>query len=77
MDTSGFYTATLINLGINLTYSILALVVVVIAFVLVDRYLFRQIDFIEEIKKGNIAAAIFASTLLIFLAVVIGFAMHS
>ena len=46
-----------------------------IAIVLLDKYLFQGINFFEEIKKGNIAAAIFYSTTLIFAGLVVATAI--
>tara|TARA_Y100000294_G_C8313588_1_gene239734 strand:- start:207 stop:368 length:162 start_codon:yes stop_codon:yes gene_type:complete len=51
------------------------LVVSLTVIVLIDRYLFRTIDFMEEIKKGNIAASIFYSTTLIFVGLVVATAI--
>ena len=69
----GFISASLINLAINLSYSILALVVGVYGLLWVDDKLLKNIDLEEEMKKGNIAVAIFASTILIFVAIIIAF----
>ncbi len=68
-----FFTASLINLLINLSYSILALVVGVYGLLWVDDKLLKNIDLEEEMKKGNIAVAIFASTILVFVALIIAF----
>lgn len=68
-----FLTASLINLLINLSYSILALVVGVYGLLWVDDKLLKNIDLEEEMKKGNVAVAIFASTILIFVALIIAF----
>ncbi len=68
-----FFTASLINLLVNLSYSILALVVGVYGLLWVDDKLLKNIDLEEEMKKGNIAVAIFASTILIFVALIIAF----
>jgi len=62
---------TIYFLGLNLLYALIALVVSLTVIVLLDRYLFRTIDFMEEIKKGNIAASIFYSTTLIFVGLVV------
>ena len=69
----GFMSASLINLAINLSYSILALVVGVYGLLWVDDKLLKNIDLEEEMKKGNVAVAIFASTILIFVALIIAF----
>ena len=68
-----FFTASLINLLVNLSYSILALVIGVYGLLWVDDKLLKNIDLEEEMKKGNIAVAIFASTILIFVALIIAF----
>ena len=68
-----FFTASLINLLVNLSYSILALVVGVYGLLWVDDKLLKNIDLEEEMKKGNIAVAKFASTILIFVALIIAF----
>lgn len=66
---------TLTFLGINLIYALITLVVSVIALVLIDKFVFTKIDFIEEIKRGNIAASIFQSTILIFIGLVVAVSM--
>ena len=60
---------------INLVYAVVALFVGVLALRLLDRLVLKKIDLEEEIKKGNIAAAIFAGTLLIFVAIILGSAL--
>ncbi len=66
---------TLTFLGINLVYALITLLVSVFALVVIDKYVFTKIDFIEEIKKGNIAASIFQSTILIFIGLVVAVSM--
>jgi uncharacterized membrane protein YjfL (UPF0719 family) len=68
-----FFTASLINLVINLGYTIIALLVGVYGLLWIDKKLLKNIDIEEEIKKGNLAVAIFASTILIFVAIIIAF----
>jgi len=74
MDFS-FVRASAVMLVINLVYAVVALFVGVLAIRLLDKVVLKKIDLEEEILKGNIAAAIFASTLLLFVAVIIGFAL--
>ena len=69
---SEFIQSTMILLVVNLIYALVALVVGVLAVLGIDHFLFRKIDFQEEIAKGNIAAAIFAGVLLLFVAIIIG-----
>jgi uncharacterized membrane protein YjfL (UPF0719 family) len=66
---------TLTFLGINLVYALITLLVSVFALVVIDKYVFTKIDFIEEIKNGNIAAAMFQSTILIFIGLVVAVSM--
>lgn len=66
---------SVLYLGINLGYAIAALLAGVIAIRLIDRYIYTKIDFEDEIKRGNIAAAIFKSALLLFVGLVIGIVM--
>ena len=66
---------TLTFLGINLIYALVTLVVSVFALIIIDKYVFTKIDFIEEIKNGNIAASIFQSTILIFIGLVVAVSM--
>ncbi|HDZ15883.1 hypothetical protein LCGC14_0897760 [marine sediment metagenome] len=68
-----FFSASLINLIINLSYSIIAIVVSVYALFWVDKKLLKEIDIEAELKKGNIAVAIFAASILMFVAIVIAF----
>jgi uncharacterized membrane protein YjfL (UPF0719 family) len=64
-----------VQLMVNLAYAFFALVIGIIVFRFIDKYLFREIDFIDEIKKGNVAAAVFASALLLFVAFIVGFSV--
>lgn len=70
METN-FIIATCMNLLINLLYTIFALFIGVCGMKFVDDKLLKQIDLEKEIKDGNIAAAIFASTLVIFVALIV------
>lgn len=68
-----FFSASLINLLINLAYSLVAIIVSVYALFWVDKMLLKNVKIEEELKNGNIAVAIFASAILIFVAIVIAF----
>lgn len=71
-----FVRATVITLAIDLVYGVCALLVGVVTLRLVDKLLLKKIDLEEEVKNGNIAAAIFAAALILFIAVVIGMALN-
>ncbi|AQQ68948.1 DUF350 domain-containing protein [Microbulbifer agarilyticus] len=70
-----FLTATLFNLGLNLLYTILALLIGMVALLLIDKKLLKHVDIEGELKNGNVAVAIFASTILIFVAMIISFGL--
>ena len=67
--------ATLFNLGTNLLYTLIALMIGVAALVIIDKKLLKTVDIDEELKKGNIAVAIFASTILLFVALIVSFGL--
>ena len=74
MDWS-YLAATSLQLGVNLVYTVFAILIGIVALKFIDKWLLRSIDLEVEIKKGNIAAAIFASTILMFIAVIIAFSL--
>lgn len=67
---------TLTFLALNLGYAVVSLVISVIALIVIDKYLFTRIDFIAEIQKGNIAASIFYSVILLFIGLVVSTALN-
>jgi uncharacterized membrane protein YjfL (UPF0719 family) len=75
MMEMGSIEQTLTFLGINLLYALITLLVSIFALIIIDKYVFTKIDFIEEIKKGNVAASIFQSTILIFIGLVVAVSM--
>ncbi|MGY0216400.1 DUF350 domain-containing protein [Endozoicomonadaceae bacterium StTr2] len=68
-----FFSASLINLVINLGYSLIAIIVSVYALLWVDKKLLKEVDIEEELRKGNMAVAVFSSAILMFVAIVIAF----
>jgi len=60
---------------INLGYAVISLFIGVVALILIDKFIFKNINFIDEIKKGNVAAAIFQSVILLFIGIVVSSAM--
>ena len=75
MMDAQFWKATGITFVINLVYAMVALVLGVVAVRWIDRRIYTEIDFIEEIKRGNLAAAIYASVLLLFVGVILAAAL--
>ncbi|NVJ60173.1 MAG: DUF350 domain-containing protein [Gammaproteobacteria bacterium] len=74
METE-FFTASVVNLGINLIYTILALMIGIIGLKVIDEKLLKNVNIEEELKKGNVAVSIFASTILIFVALIVSFGL--
>lgn len=74
METE-FIIATLFNLGINLLYTLVALLIAVAALTWVDRKLLKDVDIQQQLQNGNIAVAIFASTILLFVALIVSFGL--
>ena len=67
-----FVTASSVMLLVNLVYAVIALFVGVLALRLLDRLILKKVDLQDEIRKGNIAAAILAGTMLLFVAIILG-----
>ena len=72
-----FINASFINLLINLSYTIVALFVAVVALVTIDKRLLKNVDIQNELKNNNVAVAIFASSIMIFVALIICFGFKS
>jgi uncharacterized membrane protein YjfL (UPF0719 family) len=70
-----FARATSVMLGVNLLYAILAMVLTIVTLKVIDVLFLRKIDLEEEIKKGNLAAALFAAALVIASAIIISKAL--
>jgi len=74
MET-GFFLATLFNLFMNIFYTLIALVVGLIALKVVDSQLLKSLDIQEELKNNNMAVAVFSSTVLLFVALIVSFGL--
>lgn len=72
---NAFVLATLFNLAMNLIYTFIALLVGIVGLRIIDKCLLKAIDIQEELKKNNMAVAIFASTILFFVAFIISFGL--
>ena len=67
----GMMIPMIMTMVVNLIYTVLAIGLAVFAVRLVDKKVFTKIDFQEEIKKGNLAAAILLAAMLIFISIVV------
>lgn len=74
--TTEFLIATLFNLGVNIFQTMIALVVGIMVLQWIDKKLLKKLDIEDELQKGNVAVAIFASTILLFVAVIIAFGLR-
>lgn len=74
METE-FIIATLFNLGVNLLYTVIALIIAVAALAWVDRKLLKDVDIQKQLQNGNLAVALFASTVLLFVALIVSFGL--
>ena len=66
------YVAIAVNWLINVAFGLVALVAALCAIRICDKVMFKQIDFIDEIGKGNMAAAVSFAAMLAFAAYIIG-----
>ncbi|MEW6507590.1 MAG: DUF350 domain-containing protein [Bacteroidota bacterium] len=62
-------------IGINILYAVIGVVLMFISYKIFDK-LSPKIDFEEELKKGNIAVAIFIAALFIAIALIIAGALN-
>lgn len=62
-------------IGINFLYAVLGVLLMFISYKIFDK-LSPRVDFEEELKKGNIAVAIFIAALFISIALIIGGALN-
>ncbi len=62
-------------IALNFVYAVLGVVLMYISYRVID-HLMPQVDFSEELRKGNIAVAIFVAALFISIAIIIGGALN-
>ena len=62
-------------IGMNFLYAILGVVLMFVAYRVIDR-LTPQVDFPEELKRGNVAVAIFIAALFLSIAIVVAGALN-
>ena len=62
-------------IGLNFGYAVLGVVLMWVSYRVFD-LLTPQVDFAAELKKGNVAVAIFIAALFLSIAVIIGHALN-
>ncbi|HKG90781.1 MAG TPA: DUF350 domain-containing protein [Gemmatimonadaceae bacterium] len=61
-------------IALNFIYAVLGVVLMFVSYRVIDR-LTPQVDFPEELRRGNIAVAIFVAALFLSIAIIIGGAL--
>jgi putative membrane protein len=62
-------------IGLNFVYAVLGVVLMFVAYRVID-FLTPQVNFPEELRKGNVAVGIFVAAIFISIAIVIGHALN-
>jgi len=62
-------------IALNFVYAVLGVVLMYLSYRVID-WLTPQVDFPAELKKGNIAVAIFIASLFLAIAIIIGGALN-
>jgi len=70
------FFSSFFSLIVNVLYACLTILLAVGILWLVDGHVFKEIDFLREIQKGNIAAAIFAGFFLLSVCLLLSFTMR-
>ena len=70
------FFSSFFSLLVNVFYACLTTLLAVGILWVVDRHVFKNIDFVQEIQKGNIAAAIFAGFFLLSVCMLLSFTMR-
>lgn len=58
-------------IALNFTYAVLGVVLMYVSYRVID-WLTPQVEFAVELKKGNVAVAIFISAIFLSIAIIIG-----
>ncbi|MDQ8158391.1 MAG: DUF350 domain-containing protein [Gemmatimonadota bacterium] len=61
--------------GLNMLYATLGVVLMFVAYRVID-LLTPQVDFAEELKKGNVAVGLFVAAIFIAVGIVVGGALN-
>lgn len=62
-------------IGLNFLYAVLGVILMYLAYRAIDR-LTPEMNFAEELRKGNVAVAIFIAAIFLAIAVIIGGALN-
>lgn len=70
-----FLQASVFNLLMNVLYAMVSLLVAFVSLGLVDRILLTKVNIQEELQKNNLSVAVVASSILLFVAIIISFGL--
>ncbi len=62
-------------IGLNFLYAVLGVILMYLSYRVIDR-LTPEVNFAEELRKGNVAVAIFIAAIFLSIAVIIGGALN-
>ncbi len=62
-------------IGLNLLYAVAGVVLMFVSYRVIDR-LTPEVNFAEELRKGNIAVSIFIAAIFLAIAIIIGGALN-
>jgi uncharacterized membrane protein YjfL (UPF0719 family) len=62
-------------IGLNLVYAVIGVVLMFVSYRVFD-HLTPQVDFPAELKRGNVAVAIFIAALFVAIAIIVGGALN-
>ena len=76
MNSWDILLSSLLSGSINIAYAIVSVALALVLFRFLDVFVLKSINFMEEIKKGNIAAGIFSGLIILSVALVVGMSMR-
>jgi uncharacterized membrane protein YjfL (UPF0719 family) len=62
-------------IGLNFLYAVLGVILMYLSYRIIDR-LTPEVNFAEELRKGNVAVAIFIAAIFLSIALIIGGALN-
>lgn len=62
-------------IGLNFVYAVLGVILMFVSYRVID-WLTPQVDFPAELRKGNVAVAIFIAALFIAISIIVGHALN-
>ena len=70
------WSQSMISLATSMVFGLVTVVLSVLVIVGIDRFVYRDIDFVAEMKKGNLPAGLFYCVQLLFVGIIVAVAIH-